>query len=63
MLGMPAMGGRSISILNAKKTKPPQQSSSIKEELPQELEKLLELPEEKVSSNPKKEDNAAPGTH
>jgi hypothetical protein len=43
MLGMPAMGGRSISVLNAKKAKP--QSSSIKEELPQELEKLVEIPE------------------
>lgn len=63
MLGMPAMGGRSISVLNAKKAKPTQQSSSIKEELPQELEKLVELPEEKVSSKQKKEDSAAPGAH
>jgi hypothetical protein len=34
MLGMPAMGGRSISVLNAKKANKGGLQSSIKEELP-----------------------------
>jgi hypothetical protein len=63
ILGMPAMGGRSISVLNAKKAKLTLQPSSIKEELPPELEKLVELPEEKGGSKAKKEDSAAPGSH
>jgi hypothetical protein len=66
MLGMPALGGRSISVLNAKKANKGNllQPSSIKEELPPELEKLIEIKQESNIKGKKEEwkvENAAPG--